>query len=214
MKKNKIIAVDFDGTLCENKYPDFGAPRTDVIERLLQEQRAGARVILWTCRSGEDLLMAIYWALDKGIAFDAVNANLNSTIEHFGGETRKVCADEYWDDKAVLPFEREKDGAFRVDTLQKNKNVSRETKQRGFKTMDFLTELTEQAETVFNELIAAKREAKAATSETAKAYNLGRAEELEKWWESLEEMILKTIERRASERKEQIKKGATNGGLD
>ena len=68
--KNKIIAVDFDGTLCENKYPDIGAPRRDVIERLLQEQRAGAHTILWTCRRGEELLAAIYWALDQGLAFE------------------------------------------------------------------------------------------------------------------------------------------------
>lgn len=213
MKRNKIIAVDFDGTLCENKYPDIGEPRTDVIEQLLQEQRAGARVILWTCRSGEDLLVAIYWALDKGLAFDAVNANLNSTIEHFGGDTRKVCADEYWDDKAVLPFEREKT-ANTASICDENKKMFHVKQNKGEqKTMDFLTELTEQAETVFNELIAAKREAKAATSERVKAYNLGRAEELEKWWESLEEMILKTIERRSSERKEQIKKGAKNDAI-
>lgn len=105
MKNKKIIAVDFDGTLCENKYPEIGEPRKDVIERLIKEQRAGARVILWTCRSGEELLLAIYWALDKGIAFDAVNANLNETIKHFGNDTRKIYADEYWDDKAVLPYE-------------------------------------------------------------------------------------------------------------
>ena len=213
MKRNKIIAVDFDGTLCENKYPEIGEPRTDVIERLLQEQRAGARVILWTCRSGEDLLAAIYWALDKGIAFDAVNANLNSTIEHFGGDTRKVCADEYWDDKAVRPFEMIKTECS-ASIRDENKKMFHVKQNKGdLKTMEFLTELTEQAETVFNELIAAKREAKAATSETAKAYNLGRAEELEKWWESLEEMILKIIERRSSERIEQIKKGAKNGEI-
>lgn len=105
--KNKIIAVDFDGTLCENKYPAFGAPRKDVINRLLKEQQAGARVILWTCRRGEDLAAAIYWCLEQGLVFDAINENLKDTVEYFGSDSRKVCADEYWDDKAVLPFERE-----------------------------------------------------------------------------------------------------------
>lgn len=104
--RNKIIAVDFDGTLCENKYPEIGAPRLDVIEKLLKEQRAGAQTILWTCRSGEDLVAAIYWCLDHGITFEAINENLKSSIEHFGGDSRKIYADEYWDDKAVLPFEK------------------------------------------------------------------------------------------------------------
>lgn len=105
--RNKIIAVDFDGTLCENKYPEFGAPRKDVINRLLKEQQAGARVILWTCRSGEDLASAIYWCLEQGLVFDAINENLKETVEYFGSDSRKICADEYWDDKAVLPFERD-----------------------------------------------------------------------------------------------------------
>lgn len=105
--RNKIIAVDFDGTLCENKYPAFGAPRKDVINRLLKEQQAGARVILWTCRRGEDLAAAIYWSLEQGLVFDAINENLKETVEYFGSDSRKICADEYWDDKAVLPFERD-----------------------------------------------------------------------------------------------------------
>lgn len=105
--KNKIIAVDFDGTLCENKYPEIGEPRADVIEKLLQEQRNGAHTILWTCRRGEELAAAVYWCIERGIAFDAINDNLNYNVEKFGGDTRKIYADEYWDDKAVLPFERE-----------------------------------------------------------------------------------------------------------
>lgn len=103
----KIIAVDFDGTLCVDKYPLIGEPRTDVIERLKREQQAGARTILWTCRRGEPLLAAIYWCLDHGLTFEAVNENLPEIVEKFGGDTRKIYADEYWDDRAVLPFERE-----------------------------------------------------------------------------------------------------------
>ena len=131
--KNKIIAVDFDGTLCENKYPAFGAPRKDVINRLLKEQQAGARVILWTCRRGEDLAAAIYWSLEQGLVFDAINENLKETVEYFGSDSRKIFADEYWDDKAVLPFKKENDGFYCVNTWRKIKNVSRETKTKGTK---------------------------------------------------------------------------------
>lgn len=101
--KNKIIAVDFDGTLCENAWPNIGAPRTDVIERLKQEQREGAKVILWTCRVGEALTAAVYWCRDHGLLFDAINENLIETMKEYGSDARKISASEYWDDRAVLP---------------------------------------------------------------------------------------------------------------
>ena len=48
------------------------------------------------------------WCAARGIAFDAVNENLPEIVERFGGDTRKVFADEYLDDKAVLPDSVEK----------------------------------------------------------------------------------------------------------
>ena len=101
---NKIIAVDFDGTLCENEYPEIGVPIYGVIERLIEEQKAGAKVILWTCRSGKQLADAVYWCALHGLRFDAINENLKETVEQFGGDTRKISATEYWDDRAVNPF--------------------------------------------------------------------------------------------------------------
>lgn len=101
---NKIIAVDFDGTLCENEYPEIGAPIYGVIERLIEEQKAGAKVILWTCRSEKQLADAVYWCALHGLRFDAINENLKDTVERFGGDTRKVSATEYWDDRALNPF--------------------------------------------------------------------------------------------------------------
>ena len=97
----KIIAVDFDGTLCENKYPAIGKPKKRVIKRLLREQEKGARIILWTCRSGELLANAYIWCLAHGIRFNAVNRNLPEEVEKFNTDPRKIGATEYWDDKAV-----------------------------------------------------------------------------------------------------------------
>ena len=71
--------------------------------------------------------------------------------------------------------------------------------------MDFLTELNEQAEMVFNELIAAKRKIKTTSGGDA-AFQGGRAEELEKWYRSLEALIDKVIERRAEERKKLLER--------
>lgn len=98
-----IIAVDFDGTLCENAWPGIGPARAGVIDYVLGQQMTGARLILWTNRVGERLDEAVRWCATLGIAFDAVNENLPEIVQAFGGDTRKVFADEYLDDKAVLP---------------------------------------------------------------------------------------------------------------
>lgn len=98
---NKIIAVDFDGTLCENKYPEIGKPIMPVIDALLNEQKNGAKIILWTCRCDDELKAAVEWCEKYGIFFDAVNDHLPDMKEKFGNNTRKVFAYEYWDDKAV-----------------------------------------------------------------------------------------------------------------
>lgn len=99
---NKIIAVDFDGCLCESKWPDIGEARWDVINELIRQQAEGAKVILWSCREEEQLQDAVLWCHNHGIRLDAVNDNLPENCEHFGNNSRKVYATEYWDDKSVL----------------------------------------------------------------------------------------------------------------
>lgn len=104
---NKIIAVDFDGTLCENNWPGIGEPRQAVIDYVLDQQRQGAKLILWTNRTGKRLGEAVNWCNDHGIEFDALNANLPEMIEKYNNDCRKVFADEYIDDKAIpMPGER------------------------------------------------------------------------------------------------------------
>lgn len=103
MIPKKIIAVDFDGTLCENKWPEIGEPKWNVIDYISQEYIEGAKIILWTCREGRDLTQALLWCMRQGLIFDAVNENLPEIIEEFGSDRRKIFAHEYIDDKAVLP---------------------------------------------------------------------------------------------------------------
>lgn len=94
----KIIAVDFDGTLFENKWPDIGEPIMEVIDYVKKEQAAGSRIILWTCRSGMELVNALYYCKKYGIVFDAVNKNLPEIVEKYGVDARKIYADVYVDD--------------------------------------------------------------------------------------------------------------------
>ena len=104
MIKNKVIAVDFDGTLAKYDYPGIGKPNTPLICHLINQRRLGNKVILWTCRCGEYLQQAIDWCREHGLEFDAVNDNLPELIEEFGGNSRKVCADYYIDDKNVQVY--------------------------------------------------------------------------------------------------------------
>lgn len=107
--KSKIIAVDFDGTLCVNRYPNIGFGNCELIHYLKEQKACGAKLILWTCRAGDLLDAAIAWCDEMGLTFDAVNENLPEIIEAFGSDTRKIFANEYIDDLACtrfdLPFE-------------------------------------------------------------------------------------------------------------
>ena len=101
-KHNKIIAVDFDGCIVTNRFPEIGDAIPETLQRIKDEKDNGSRFILWTCRRDERLTAAVEWCAAHGIQFDAVNDNLPDIIEAFGGDTRKIFANEYWDDRAVL----------------------------------------------------------------------------------------------------------------
>lgn len=98
----KIIAVDFDGCLVVDAYPNIGPPIYKNIERLKKEKTNGARIILWTCRVGKYLEKALEFCKENDIQLDCVNENHPDILAAFGTESRKIFAHEYWDDRAVL----------------------------------------------------------------------------------------------------------------
>ena len=100
-KLRKVIAVDFDDCICTNNWPDVGIPNWPIIDKLKLEQKNGTALILWTCRGGIALQNAIEACSNWGIYFDAVNENLPERIRAWGRDSRKINADEYWDDLAV-----------------------------------------------------------------------------------------------------------------
>lgn len=107
----RAIAIDFDGCLCSDAYPDIGAPNWAVITKAAEEQEAGAGLILWTCREGPLLHEAVAACARWGLKFDAINESLPDWIAAFGTRPRKVGATEYWDDKAVrLPPQGKMEG--------------------------------------------------------------------------------------------------------
>ena len=92
------IAVDFDGTIVEHKYPEIGKEKPFAIQTLRMLQREGNRVILFTSREGELLDDAIAFCHDRGLDFYAVNSN-QPPDALFPRQTSKVIADVYIDDR-------------------------------------------------------------------------------------------------------------------
>ncbi len=97
-----IIAVDFDGTIVEDKYPEIGAFRPGAVETLKKLKKEGYLLVLWTCRTGKHLAQAVNVCATAGIRFDAINANPRSEIVKYNGsDPRKVGASVYVDDRGI-----------------------------------------------------------------------------------------------------------------
>ena len=81
--KSKIIAVDFDGTLCKFDFPNIGKQlkkHKELLDILIDLRKKGHKLILWTNRGDNEkypvLSQAVKWCSDKGLEFDAINENL------------------------------------------------------------------------------------------------------------------------------------------
>lgn len=94
-----IMAVDFDGTLVKDKFPQIGEEREDICNCIRRLQKLGVRSILWTSRTGKYLDEAVDWCKEHNLNFDTINENLPEVVELAGEDTRKVYADVYLDDR-------------------------------------------------------------------------------------------------------------------
>lgn len=100
MHKQLTIAVDFDGTIVENRYPKIGKPVLFALETLKKLQEEGHLLILWTYRCGRELEEAVEYCKSKGINFYAVNKSYPEEIfeERI---SRKIQADIFIDDRNI-----------------------------------------------------------------------------------------------------------------
>ena len=97
-----VYAIDFDGTLCVNEYPEIGEPKCRVINFCKSLKKDNHKLILNTCREGELLCKAVAWCAKWGLYFDAHNNNLPELIAQYGGDCRKISADFYLDDRNMF----------------------------------------------------------------------------------------------------------------
>jgi hypothetical protein len=102
-ENSKIIAVDFDGTIVEHKYPAIGKEMLFAFATLKALQQKGHKLILWTYRVGRTLDDAVNYCKENGVEFFAVNKNYP---EEKMDETtaRKINADIFIDDRNVGGF--------------------------------------------------------------------------------------------------------------
>ena len=92
-----IIAVDFDGTIVEHKYPSIGKAIPFAFDTLRQLQNENHTLILWTVREGELLQEAIDYCANNGLIFFAHNSNFPE--EDRNKSPRKLKADLFIDDR-------------------------------------------------------------------------------------------------------------------
>ena len=95
-----IIAVDFDGTIVEHRYPAIGEEKPFAIETLKMLIRDRHQLILWSVREGQLLEEAVQWCRERGVEFYAVNRDYpEEDPRHNQHFSRKLKADIFIDDR-------------------------------------------------------------------------------------------------------------------
>lgn len=97
------IAVDFDGTIVEHRFPEIGQEMPLATEVLKELQSKGHRLILWTFRDGIYLREAVEFCTEKGVFFYAINES-HPDEEYNKYMSRKIDADIFIDDRNVGGF--------------------------------------------------------------------------------------------------------------
>ena len=96
------IAVDFDGTIVEHRYPHIGKEKPFAVQTLKQLIADGHQLILWSVREGRLLDEAVEWCKNHVLEFYAVNKDYpeeeRDKNNHY---SRKLKADCWIDDRNI-----------------------------------------------------------------------------------------------------------------
>lgn len=95
----KIHAIDFDGTIVENEFPNIGPlAKNDIVPMMHGLWKDFSNIIIiWTCRTGPYENEARQFLIKNKIPFDFINEN---PLFEMGG--RKIFAHEYYDNRNRL----------------------------------------------------------------------------------------------------------------
>jgi len=96
-----ILAIDFDGTIAHTDYPIIIGLKPyakEVINKLYNE---GHIIIINSCRANQPAEMMKSFLDDHGLLYHLINENSPHRIQTYGGDTRKISADLYIDDRNI-----------------------------------------------------------------------------------------------------------------
>lgn len=108
-----IIAVDFDGTLVKNSWPDISKAELNqnVMQMIHKQLKNNPHTvfILWTSRTGQHFLDAVDFCQKYKLPIEYFNEDHPAAEDfrkEYGGDmppgkSIKIWANEYWDDSAV-----------------------------------------------------------------------------------------------------------------
>lgn len=100
--QNMTIAVDFDGTIVEHRYPEIGKElpfATQTLKMLIEDRH---KLILWSVREGKLLDDAVEWCRKRGVEFYAVNKDFpEEDLSKNQSFSRKIKADVWIDDRNI-----------------------------------------------------------------------------------------------------------------
>lgn len=100
---SNIIAIDFDGTIVKDNFPEIGEMIPGAKEAINQLYADGYTIIIWSCRAGIKKARAIEWLVMNGIKFHRFNESCPTNVAlHGGKDTRKVFANLYIDDRMMF----------------------------------------------------------------------------------------------------------------
>jgi len=102
-ENSKVIAVDFDGTIVEHRYPAISKEMLFAFSTLKALQKKGHKLILWTIRTGDLLQEAVDYCRENGVDFYAVNRNYPEEVLD-EKTSRKLNADIFIDDRSLGGF--------------------------------------------------------------------------------------------------------------
>ncbi len=104
-----IIAIDFDGTIVEHKFPYIGRLKPNAVETITRLYHEGHKIIIWTCRTSQrngnfpkDAKPTIFdvkeFLDENNIPYHTINNNIPEIAFQ---PSPKVYADIYIDDKQL-----------------------------------------------------------------------------------------------------------------
>lgn len=96
------IAVDFDGTIVEHRYPEIGKEMPFATATLKQLISDGHKLVLWSVREGKLLDEAVEWCRKRGVVFYSINGDFDEdTPQTSRSYSRKIKANIFIDDRNV-----------------------------------------------------------------------------------------------------------------